>query len=61
MIKLISIGAILYIISGVICGISLFGYIYHKISEKTSKILSNVALGLVCISGIFSWIFLLLK
>ena len=61
MIVLAIIGAILFIISGIICGISLFGFLYHKISEKTSKILSDVAFGILCIGGIFTWIFLIFE
>jgi len=60
MILLITIAAILYIIGGIICSISLFGPLYHKISKRASKILSDVAFGIVCISGIFSWAFLIL-
>jgi len=61
MISLAIIGAILYVISGILCGISIFGYLYHKITSKTSKTLSNIAFTLACISGIFSWSFIFLN
>ena len=53
---LIVIADVLYIISGIICGIGLFGNIYHKISERTSEILSNIAFVIVCISVFFLYI-----
>lgn len=61
MIKLAIISVILFVISGILCGISLFGYLYHKISAKTEKTLSDVAFGIICISGIFTWTFFVLQ
>lgn len=55
------IGVILFVVSGIMSGISLFGGIYHKISARTNKILSDISFGLLCISGIFTWTFFILQ
>lgn len=54
-------GIILFIISGILCGIGLFGNLYHKISAKGEKKLSDVAFVILGISGIFTWTFFILK
>lgn len=54
------IGGGLFIISGIISGISLFGSIYNKISKVTSKELSDIAFAILCVSGGFLWSFLIL-
>ena len=54
------IGVCLFIISGILSGISLFGLIYNKISKTTSKNLADIAFAILCASSGFSWSFLIL-